>query len=210
MRKTFKITKKKPDNILKTKPTLKSKVEFTFIIITAVAALGSCWLAYKSLMSSDKTTQVIKNIEAEVLKKPSLFLEEQNTNTDSFGNVKLSFNIINTGLSEASHVNIKFYLPDTLKPMIYLPGRNGEKEVNERTMRFKNDSINTGLKYSFYEDEIINQRYKNGQPYSTKLPFIVEFKVNKQFVLRRDSLSITFLIQHSKGDTSGLILYGNH
>lgn len=189
-------------------PNFLNWLELSLLVLAIIVAVRSCTVSQKSLQSSEESSIILKSIEAEVVKKPSLYLAINKIDRDLKGKVTVSFMLLNSGLAEATNVNIKFYIPDSLSPELYIQRANNVKETKDRILISTNDSINKCLKYSYYSDEIVYQKYKHGQPYETKLPFTLSFKLKDPFVKYGGKLSFYYVIQHSKGDTTCTVEYG--
>lgn len=127
----------------------------------------------------------------EFIRKPIIKLIIRKADKDTSDRVKLSFYIINTGNAAAEKVQLRFALPDSLKPV---------GEPRDQCVSFFNSDIERGIKYSFAENEIIYPSQKKSN-YQLSFNLMLSFKIPQRNI--KDKIfRLGYVIDYTGGSVS--------
>jgi len=115
--------------------------------------------------------------------------------------IKLTFDLHNRGNKNAEKVQIRFYLPDSLFPKLFIPGEPNSEEITN----FQSSKGVTGLKFAmnpFNNQPIYSSTTKDmsySKPYIVKLPIILVFKIPEGSEGPINNFHIEYAIDYDTG-----------
>lgn len=150
---------------------------------------GIIYKNYRDSIESKKRDEVLS-------RHPELSLEIRDIKRINPDTLSLTFNLLNQGYKNAEKVQIRFYLPDSLLPKLYIPGEANTNQI----VTFQSTKGVTGLKYAL-EDQTIYSSSSKGGPYSVKLSIVLVFKVPGGSESSINNYQVYYTIDYDAGST---------